>query len=494
MTTSSPSVLTAASAPALGEREKRAAIIGVLLTMFLAALDQTIVAPALPTIGAALGNAAFLSWVISAYLLTSTATTPLYGKVSDIYGRRPTLYTAMAIFLIGSIGCALSPSMAVLVAARAFQGLGGGGLIVMAQTVIADVVTPRERAKYVAYISAVWAISSVAGPVVGGALADHVGWPMIFWINLPLGGIAFLICRPALRVVHSVRRDHRLDLLGAALVMASSIALMLALTVAHDAGGWTSLTVLSLLAASAILGAGLIWHLSRTPEPLVPIGLFRNEVIGMASLTIFFSMFSFVGCTVFVPMFMVSYLGADATRAGASLIVLLAGSVIGANTAGRRMANSPKYKRLATAGLVVAVAALILLAAFIDRLSFWGIEALLLALGVGLGPLFPTITVSVQNAADPRDLGVATGAIAFLRAFGGAIGVAVLGAVVLAFGAIVTEQGLITDPAGRQAIATAYRWLFGLQAATVLASLASFLKMAELPLRGPPAPQEHAAG
>ena len=219
----------------------------------------------------------------------------------------------------------------------------------------------------------------------------------------------------------------------------------------------------------------------------MPIALFGNEVIGMASLTIFFSMFSFVGCTVYVPMFMVSYLGADATKAGASLIVLLAGSVVGANTAGRRMATAPRYKRLATGGLIVAVAALVLLAAFIDRLSFWGIEALLLALGVGLGPLFPTITVSVQNAADPRDLGVATGAIAFLRAFGGAIGVAVLGAVVLAFGAVVTDQGLVTDPAARQAIATAYRWLFGLQAATVLASLASFLKMAELPLRGPPA-------
>jgi EmrB/QacA subfamily drug resistance transporter len=475
----------APSASSLEERKKLAAVIGVLLAMFLATLDQTIVAPALPSIGAALGDADFLSWIISAYLLTSTATTPLYGKISDIYGRRPTLYAALAAFLVGSVGCALSPSMTALVLARAFQGLGGGGLIVLAQTVIADIVSPRERAKYVVYISAVWAISSVAGPVMGGALAQHVGWPTIFWINLPLGALAFAICRPALRAVNSPRRNHRVDALGSVLLTVSSVALMLSLTLTHEAGGWASPKILALLALSAGVGAALALHLRSAPEPLIPLALFKNEVIGMASLAIFFSMFAYVGSTVYVPLFMVSCLGTDATTAGASLIVLLAGTVVGANTAGRHMAKAERYKRMATAGLVVAFFSLLLLAAFADRLSFWGIEGLLLVLGVGLGPLFPTVTVSVQNAADPRDLGVATASLAFLRSFGGAIGVAILGAVLLGFGAVGSSAG--------PADATAFRWMFLLQAATVLASLASFRYMAEWPLRGPPPAQDLSA-
>ena len=179
------------------ESRKRMAVIGAMIAMFLAALDQTIVAPALPAIGASLGSQDFLSWVISAFLLTSTASTPLYGKVSDIVGRRPTLYAALAIFTLGSVCCALANSMTVLVLARAVQGLGGGGLVVLAQTIVADVATPRERPKYIVYISAVWASSSVAGPMLGGLLTQNIGWPTIFWINVPIGALAYAMCRTA---------------------------------------------------------------------------------------------------------------------------------------------------------------------------------------------------------------------------------------------------------------------------------------------------------
>ena len=243
------------------ERRKRLAVIGVMIAMFLAALDQTIVAPALSAVGASLGSQDFLSWVISAYLLTSTASTPLYGKVSDIVGRRPTLYAALAIFTFGSVCCALANSMTVLVIARAIQGMGGGGLVVLAQTVVADVASPRERPKYLIYISAVWASSSVAGPMLGGFLAQYFGWPMIFWINVPIGALAFAMCRTALRGLDPPRRNHRLDVVGAILLVAATAAFMLALTLTDGAQGWGAPPVLGLFACAAAFAFALGVHL-----------------------------------------------------------------------------------------------------------------------------------------------------------------------------------------------------------------------------------------
>ena len=470
---------TAISAP-WDEKRKRTAVIGVMIAMFLAALDQTIVAPALPTIGAHLGSENFLSWVVSAYLLTSTASTPLYGKVSDIVGRRPTLFAALIVFIVGSIGCALSTSMALLVVSRAVQGLGGGGLVVLAQTVVADVASPRERPKYIVYISAVWASSSVAGPALGGFLVQQLGWPTIFWINVPIGALAFVICRRALEGLNSPRREHRLDLVGAALLTTATVALMLALTLPHDAADWTSRPVLGLFALAAVFGVALAAHLRRAPEPLFPIALFRNGVFGMASIAIFFSMFAFVGSTVYVPYYLVAVRAMSAQAAGAALIVLLAGSVVGANWAGRHMSHAVHYKRTATIGLVVALGAMTALAFWLPHLSFWGIEGLLALAGVGVGPLFPTLTVSVQNAADPRDVGVATAGLAFLRSFGGAIGVSVLGAFVIAAG-----DGGAVGPEEILAWNRAFRWIFAAEAVALLLCLAAFLRMRELPLRGP---------
>jgi len=467
---------------------RREIVIGVLVAMMLAALDQTIVAPALPTIGASLGDADFLAWIISVYLLTGTAVTPLYGKLSDIHGRRPIMSLALGVFLVGSVICALAPTMPVIIFGRAVQGLGGGGLVALAQTVIADVVPPRERSRYVVYISTVWATSSVAGPILGGFFAEHLSWTLIFWINLPIGAIAFFMTHTRLKGLPQVRRDHRLDVLGAALITSATVALMLVLTLGGARLAWTSPIIVALSVVAGVLTAALLVHLRRAPEALIPLDIFRNEVVGTATAAIFFSMFAFIGATVYLPIYLEFVIGKDSTVAGAGLIALVGGSVIGATIAGRAMPRLVHYKRVAIVGMCFAMAALALLSLLAPVLNFWQAEALVLALGLGAGPLFPTATVAVQNAVDRRDLGVATATLAFLRSFGSALGVALMGAVLIGFG-IVTDAGVasaggvvashLAERAG-----LAFSVMFALQGLAMALSLACFLMMEERPLRG----------
>ncbi|HXW20656.1 MAG TPA: MDR family MFS transporter, partial [Roseiarcus sp.] len=425
----------------ISEGRKRRIMVGVMLAMMLAALDQTIVAPALPIIGASLGGSAFLSWIISAYLVTGTAVTPLYGKFSDIHGRRPALFVSMGIFLVGSVICAIAPDMPTIIVGRAVQGMGGGGLLALAQTIVADIAAPRERARYVVYFSLVWATSSVAGPIVGGFFAQHLTWSLIFWINLPIGALAFAMSNRPLKVLPQIRRDHRLDIVGAVLIVGATTALMLLLTLGGARYPWTSTPMLMLAGAAALLTLAVFLDLTRAREPLIPLSIFRNEVVGSASLSMFFAMAGFVGTTVYLPIYLELAIGLDPTAAGAGLIVLLVGSVVGANATGRYMPRVVHYKRMATVGLLCAIAASAALALLAPRMTLWQVEALMLAVGVGVGALFPTLTVSVQNAVDQRDLGIGTATLALLRSLGGAIGVAALGAALLAYG-VVSDTGL----------------------------------------------------
>jgi EmrB/QacA subfamily drug resistance transporter len=468
--------------------QRRDIVVGVLVAMMLAALDQTIVAPALPTIGASLGDADFLAWIISVYLLTGTAVTPLYGKLSDIHGRRPMMSLALAVFLVGSVICAVAPSMPVIIFGRAVQGLGGGGLVALAQTVIADVVPPRERSRYVVYISTVWATSSVAGPILGGFFAQYLSWSLIFWINLPIGAVAFFMTHTRLRKLPQIKRDHRLDVWGAALITSASVAFMLVLTLGGARLDWTSPVILTLGSVGALLSIVLIIHLQRAPEALIPLDIFRNEVVGTATASIFFSMFAFIGSTVYLPIYFEFVTGKDSTVAGASLIALVGGSVLGASIAGRVMPRMAHYKRTAIVGLCFAIAALALLSFFAPGLGFWEAEALVLVLGVGTGTLFPTATVSVQNAVDHRDLGVATATLAFLRTFGSAVGVALMGAVLIGFGVVTNESfsqaGAALDPELAKQAGHAFSVMFALQALALAISLGCFLMMEERPLRG----------
>jgi len=473
----------------ISEGRKRRIMVGVMLAMTLAALDQTIVAPALPVIGASLGDSEFLSWIISAYLVTGTAVTPLYGKFSDIRGRRPALFLSMGIFLVGSVICALAPDMASIIVGRAVQGMGGGGLLALAQTIVADIAAPRERARYVVYFTLVWATSSVAGPIIGGFFAQHLAWSLIFWINLPIGALAFAMSNRPLKVLPQIRRDHRLDVVGAFLIVGATSALMLLLTLGGVRYPWASAPMLGLAGATALLIGMLYLDLTRAREPLIPLSIFRNEVVGSATLSMFFAMAGFVGTTVYLPIYLEFTLGLDPTAAGAGLIVLLAGSVVGANATGRYMPRLVHYKRMATFGLLCAIVASAALAVLAPKMTLWQVEALMLVVGVGVGALFPTLTVSVQNALDPRDLGIGTATLALLRSLGGAIGVAALGSVLLAYGVVgnagFSAAGPLFDPELAKRAGAAFIGVFALQGAAFAASFLCLAMMEERPLLGP---------
>ncbi len=272
------------AATPLTDGQIRSIVVGLMAAMLLAALDQTIVATAMPTIGLELGDAANLPWIVTAYLLASTAVTPLYGKLSDIHGRRIMLLIAIATFSLGSLACAMAPTMVTLALARGLQGIGGGGLIALAQTIIGDIMSPKERARYQVYIASVFVVSSVAGPLLGGFFAQHLHWSYIFWINLPIGLLAFALTNGKLKLLPRNERRHRLDYPGAALLVLSSTSLLLALSWGGVRYPWGSATVLALLAAAVLVGAGFVARLLTAAEPLIPMTVLKDQVVYSATL------------------------------------------------------------------------------------------------------------------------------------------------------------------------------------------------------------------
>ena len=289
--------------PQLSHQEIRSIIFGIMLAMFLGALDQTIVATALPTIGSHFGDLGDLSWVVTAYLITGTAVTPLYGKLSDIHGRRMMLLTAIVLFVLGSVACALAPSMTALIIARGLQGLGGGGLMALSQTIIADIVSPRERGRYQGYIAAVFATSSVGGPVLGGFLTEHLDWSLIFWINLPMGLAALGMTSNVLKRVPFHPRKHKLDLIGAALMVTAAVAMLLALSWGGRKFDWISAPIGALLLGSAVLWGLFGWRLMTAQEPFLPLTVLGNPVVRCAALAGACAMATLVGMTIFVPLY-----------------------------------------------------------------------------------------------------------------------------------------------------------------------------------------------
>jgi EmrB/QacA subfamily drug resistance transporter len=485
--------LNATAAPAtVSDADRFSIIMGVLLAMLLAALDQTIVAPAIPAIGASLGGSHYISWIVSAYFLTATATTPLYGKVADIYGRRLTLFVAIGVFVLGSIICALANSMWMLILGRAVQGLGGGGLMALAQTVIGDLVPPKERGKFAVYISGVWAIASVAGPILGGIITQHWHWSVIFWLNLPLAALALLMTNNSLKRLPWAKRDHKLDMLGSLQVVLATVALMLALALGPQAGfGWSSPTVLGLLAAAAVLAVIFGRHLRVTPQPLIPLDVLGNRVVLTATLSVFFAMAAFIGMTVFIPIFLQLVLGMTSSQAGIALVGYMVGTVTGASIAGQTMARLVHYKRLPMAGMAVGCLGLAWIGLRASSIGFVECEAILVAVGIGSGLQFPVTTVSVQNAVDPRDIGVVSGVLAFLRSLGSSIGIAVVGAVGAASGiGVGMAEGAATAGAPAPHMdGSAFTPVFITASLSLALGFAMLALMPELPLRGrAPAP------
>jgi EmrB/QacA subfamily drug resistance transporter len=464
----------------------RTIVAGIMLAMFLSALEQTIVAPALPAIGRSLGGIDELSWVVTAYLLAVTATTPLFGKLSDIYGRRVVLLWAIGIFIGGSIACALAPTIWILVLARGLQGIGGGGLLPIAQTIIADLLSPQERPVVQGRTAIMFMSASILGPVLGGFFTDQLHWSLIFWINLPLGAVALVMSERALRRLPRNERPHQLDVTGAILMVGAGLSLMLALAWGGTHYPWRSPVIVSLLAGSAMLWGLFAARLLTAREPFIPLTILRGRVTSTITCAAFFGVGTIIGITIYTPLYCETVLGLSASSSGLALIAFMAGTVVGSLTAARLMVRVGHYMRVPLASLLFAVIALGVLAADPVNQSIAQLVVLLFVLGCGVGPMYPMSTIVMQNAVKPHQLGTATGTLNFFRTLGGAIIVAVFGAIVLGSGT--GDAGAITLERLASAhadLAPAFQWVFIAAMICLAIAFASLLAVEERPLHGP---------
>jgi EmrB/QacA subfamily drug resistance transporter len=408
---------------------------GVALAILLSALDQTIVVPAVPKMGHDLHAQGHLSWIVAAYLLTGTAAIPLFGKLSDIYGRRRLLQPAINLFVLTSMGCAWAGDLLWMIGFRALQGIGGAGLITIAQTAIADVVPPRERGRYQIYMSGMWGIASIAGPIAGGALTDFWSWRAIFWINLPLGVVAYFASGRALRILpaHAPGRV-KIDYLGAVLLTAS-IAVWLVLC---SSGGrdfaWESRLSAGLVVAGLVLTAALVGQERRAATPMLPLHIFANKVV-LAGLALSFtnSLCTF-GAAFLLPLFFQYVRHSNAAESGLFTTPFLLAFVVMSYAGGHISRWLGRTKPTILAALGMCVAGLVLLASMRPATPVVLCLAYMVLLGGGIGLVQPNITVAIQNAAARADVGVATGCMLLFRAIGGAAGVTLAGTVMLAAG------------------------------------------------------------
>jgi EmrB/QacA subfamily drug resistance transporter len=414
----------------VSKRELYTVFAGLMLALTLASLDQNIVSTALPRIVSDLGGLAHLSWVVTAFMVASTTTTPLYGKLSDIYGRKPLFFTAIIIFLVGSILCGLAQTMFQLILFRALQGLGAGGLITLAQTTVGDLIVPRERGKYQGLFGAVFAACSVAGPILGGFITDALSWRWIFYVNLPVGAAALFLIAIGLRTnCNQVR--HRIDYSGAGFLTCGTVSLLLFLSWGGTIYPWLSPVVLALAAIASLFFGLLIRQERRAHEPILPPHLFTNRVFVVAVSVIGLNAMALFGSLVFLPLFFQVVLGASPSKAGLMMAPMMGGVIVASVAGGRLVSAFGRYKIFPVIGLIMGTGSFLALA----WSAFMGsgtplIEAALVTLGCGLGLVMPNLTVAIQNSVDRSDMGVATSASAFIRSLGGALGVATAGTVV----------------------------------------------------------------
>ncbi|MDN3020529.1 MFS transporter [Streptomyces sp. S.PB5] len=400
----------------------------LLLGMLLAALDQTIVSTALPTIVSDLGGLEHLSWVVTAYLLASTAATPLWGKLGDQYGRKKLFQTAIVIFLIGSALCGMAQNMPQLIAFRALQGLGGGGLMVLSMAIVGDIVSPRERGRYQGLFGAVFGATSVLGPLLGGLFTEHLSWRWVFYINLPVGVVALAVIATALRIPRRSTR-HVIDYLGTFLIASVATCLVLVASLGGTTWGWNSPQIIGLAVLGVVLAFAFVAVERRAAEPVLPLKLFRIRTFTLSAVISFIVGFAMFGAMTYLPTFLQVVQGVSPTMSGVHMLPMVAGMLLSSTASGQIVSRTGRWKVFPVAGTGVTALGLVLLHRLDENSSTAEMSTYFFVFGLGLGLVMQVLVLIVQNSVSYEDLGVATSGATFFRSIGASFGVAIFGTI-----------------------------------------------------------------
>ena len=455
----------------LAHSEARLIVIAMMIPVFMGSMDQTVLASALPAIGREFGNIHNLPWLITTYLIAATASTPLYGKISDIRGRRFTLKIAISCWLAGSLVCALAPNMTVLILGRALQGLGGGGLTSTGMIVLGDISTPKDRAKYYGYFAITYTTAGACSPALGGFLADYFHWSAIFWMNIPMALVAIFFSLSVMRRLPRHDRPHKLDLLGAVLVVVASVSFMLALTMGGVRFAWSSPEILGLFAAAAVFCGLFIRRLRTAPEPLIPLSILKDPVARCAVAINTLGWGAIVALNIYLPVYLQDVMQMSATSAGLSLMVLMGVLNVSAGVTAPMIAKHRRYKIVPMAGTLLCLLAVGALAWEAGSIGIWGFEIILAVLAFGFGPLAPLTGVTLQNTVPPWQFGTAVGGMNFTRSLYSTMLVAIFGAITLKGSAATTVSPV-----------TSFQIIFAIAALSLLAALIAMWILEEKPL------------
>jgi EmrB/QacA subfamily drug resistance transporter len=466
----------------------RIAFAAIVVAMLPAVLDQTMLATALPTISADLGRITDVSWIVTAYVVSAAASTPLWGKLGDRHGRKRLLELSLILFLATSAVCGVAQDITVLVVARALQGVAAGGLMTLANAAVGDLVSPRERGRYQGYIAATFAIATLAGPLIGGLLVDHASWRWVFYVNLPLGAVALAGLRSKLPAGGPASGERApLDIAGAALLAAATASLMLALIWGGQRYAWGSATIVGLLVATAVLAGLLAIRTRRAADPIVPFELLSSRAVAVASAALFLTTAALFSITVFVPLFLQTTTGASPTGTGLLMIPMMVGITISTAYAGRQIQKTGRYKRYPLAGLALMTASLSAMAIVTGHPSRVSVVIALAPFGLGFGMVGQVLIVAVQNGVERSRLGTGMATTNFFRGIGGATGAAVLGAVFVArtgsTGSGVSIHAL--SPAAQAHIIDGVQTVFAVAAPIAALAFGVVLLLREVPLSGP---------
>ncbi len=426
--------------PRLSNRQIMLAMVALMTGMLLAALDQTIVGTAMPRIIAELQGFDHYAWVTTAYLLTSTAVVPIVGKLSDIYGRKLFLVGGTAFFVLASALCGMAQDMTQLIVFRGLQGIGGGILMAMVFTTISSIFPPAQRGRVQGAFSGVFGFASIVGPLIGGYLTDVLSWRWVFYVNLPLGLIALAVLWLGFPNIRPARTDRPIDVLGAVTLVASVVPLLLALSWGGGEYGWTSPQIVGLLGVAAMMTAFFLVIESRAPEPIIPLSLFKNPVVSVATVAMMLVMMGMFGTILFVPLFIQGVIGASASESGTVMMPLMMTMIASSMIGGQVISRTGRYKLVAVFGLSTAAFGMFLLAQMGPDTPFWVVTRNMMIVGLGLGPTMPVFTIAAQNAVSFGQLGVVTSVTQFARSIGGTLGAALFGSLLInRFGSALQE-------------------------------------------------------